>query len=167
MMREICIHNEDEVPCAMLQAMDVCRAVVYVSATRLHSSDGELEGTHPSPNFPARGLKSYRKNRIAFRVAIKKEAELTILSSPYTPASCFATSCVPSGLASSTMIISQSKELEYMSNKLRASVRNGNALLSECLRQQPCNDGQVLPFVVGWKDDGVFECVRARAHVDG
>jgi hypothetical protein len=45
--------------------------------------------THPRPNFPALGRN-------------------TTLSSPYIPASCLATSCVPSGLASSTTMISHS-----------------------------------------------------------
>ena len=50
--------------------------------------------------------------RLAEKEATARAVRLrTILSSPYTRASCLAISCVPSGLASSTMMTSQSKSL--------------------------------------------------------
>lgn len=78
-----------------------------------HRYIAPISPTHPKPSFPALGLS-------------------TTLSSPYTPANCFATSCVPSGLASSTIITSHSSDL-YISS---AMTTKPHASLNVCARSQ-------------------------------
>lgn len=61
------------------------------------------------------------------------EEGLTTLSSPYIPANCFATSCVPSGEASSTMMISHARLLfptkhEKTRSQSTETARNGSGV---------------------------------------
>ena len=83
----------------------------------------------------------------------------TILSSPYTRASCLAISCVPSGLASSTTIASQSKSLSR--NVPEIPLREEpDAPFSEGFCQEPDDDWKVLAFVIGRKYNRVFMSIH-------
>lgn len=128
--------------------MNICsparRKLVHVGSKR----NGH---THPSPSFPGRGFKTCG----AFNKGIARaEQILTILSSPYTLASSFATSWVPSGLASSTTMISHASSLDSSAAGSRSLPRH--ALFAEHFGQQPDDDGEVLALVVGRQDDRVL-----------
>src|ERR1700730_10626335 len=84
--------------------------------------------------------------------------EFTILCSPYTPISCFAISCVPSGLASSTMMISHSRNLCRVAERRRKEMWRAtwHSLLRKDLRHEPNDDGEVFALVVGWQNDRVL-----------
>ena len=77
--------------------------------------------------------------------------------------SCLATSAVLSGLASSTMMISYSKPLYSVRyyDLTRCWDRSHIILLREALVEQPDNNGQVLPLVVGRQNDGILV---SRSH---
>ena len=64
-----------------------------------------------------------------------------------------------SGEASSTIIISQSRELGkgVLVGELEAGKEKGKKILfCKCVVEEPYNDGEVFPLVVSWKDDGIF-----------
>lgn len=88
---------------------------------------------YPKPSFPARGLRTYRSSYQTLTVA--REIKPTIFSSPYTFVNCFAISWVPSGLASSTMITSQSNCLvANFGIKERDKEKKKDVLLSKSFR---------------------------------
>lgn len=112
----------------------------------------------PSPSLPARGFKTWASS--TFVHPRHTFVILTILSSPYALASCLAISCVPSGLASSTTIISQVRLLFPTSvNYSTETARHALFIKRPC--EKPYDYRQVFAFVICWKDDGVLVSVRA------
>lgn len=107
MMRKVRVHNDHKISGAKVQAVDISSAIRSISTDRVAKSPN----TYPNPSFPARGLSIYDVSANGNNHSLVH----TTLSSPYTAASCSATSWVPSGLASSTMMISQLKSLHSWS----------------------------------------------------
>lgn len=71
--------------------------------------------------------------------------------------SCFATSWVPSGEPSSTIMSSQSSLLRGgVSEGFLEVGREGGLLFGEGLFEEPGYDGEVFALIVGREDDGVF-----------
>ena len=97
------------------------------------------------------------------RPSLPGRGRSTMTSSPYSAASARATSCVPSGLASSTTTISNARPLR-VTWRVRAAARQRtsretynrlrHAPALQLAHEQPDDDGQVLRLVVRRQDDG-------------
>lgn len=122
----------------------------------------------PKPKLTGTRFQNLRR---AFSRAMARTTQTrTILSSPYTFASSLATSWVPSGLASSTTIISHASSLDPLAALFTLARKTRHALLAEYFGQQPDDDGQILALVVGGQDDRVLVGIRGGVlalHVQG